>query len=57
MSIHDYRDPTPLNAWHELVEQQHALAPEDMLKESTVVPGDNARNPDVPVNTPQAISP
>ncbi len=25
-SIHDYRDLDTLNAWHELVEQQHALA-------------------------------
>ena len=44
-SIHDYRDLDTLNAWHELVEQQHALAPEDMLKRIHRRSRDNARTP------------
>ena len=44
-SIHDYRDLDTLNAWHELVEQQHALAPDDMLKRIHRRSRDNARTP------------
>lgn len=44
-SIHDYRDLDTLNAWHELVDQQHALTSEDMLKRIHRRSRDNARTP------------
>lgn len=53
-SIHDYRDLDTLNAWHELVEQQHALAPEDMLKRIHRRSRDNARTPMQWSTAPQA---
>ena len=53
-SIHDYRDLDTLNAWHELVEQQHALAPEDMLKRIHRRSRDNARTPMQWSSAPQA---
>jgi oligo-1,6-glucosidase len=44
-SIHDYRDLDTLNAWHELVDQQHALTSEDLLKRIHRRSRDNARTP------------